>query len=454
MTVDTLIERWLRTLSTGANICIAFSGGVDSSVLLYALAKARSLKAAPRLSAIHVHHGLSANASAWAEHCESVCVQLNVPLTVVRVSVVDSKRLGIEAAARSARYAALRAHAVSHDATIALAHHARDQAETVLLQLLRGAGPAGLAAMPEVAPPFARPLLTIEKSAIDAYAHDEAVRHIFDESNADSRFARNRLRHSVWPALAENFPAAERTLSRAATLQQESDELARVLAEIDLASCADAGHLVASKWRALSSVRRRNALRVWLERQKILTPSSERLRDWERQLLTENATQNLVLTHSSFTGSIRCYRDRIQYVDAVPFDANALSVGVRWSGESSVSFGAARVEFLIAHDRNDAALQHTNTQRLRPIAPGEGWVIRSRREKDKIRLSPNSGGVIVKNLFQQASIPPWLRGEWPIITCNGQIAAIPGVAVDYAFAANDEDEGYDLSVHFPARRND
>lgn len=454
MSLDAAIERWLRTLPTGANICVAFSGGVDSSVLLYALAKARRLKAAPRLSAIHVHHGLSAHASAWADHCESICAQLNVPLCVVRVRVTDSKRLGIEAAARSARYAALRAHAISHDATIALAHHARDQAETVLLQLLRGAGPAGLAAMPKAAVPFARPLLTVEKSAIDAYVHDEDLPHIVDESNADARFARNRLRHSVWPALAANFPAAERTLSRAAALQQESDELARVLAGIDLASCEDAGHLVASKWRALSSARRRNALRFWLERQEILTPSSERLCDWERQLLTQNATQNIVLTHSSFNGNIRCYRGRIQYVGAVSYDASALAVGVSWRGESRVNFGAARIEFSIVQDRNDAALPATNTQRLRPIAPGESWVIRPRREKDKIRVSPNSGSVAVKNLFQQAGIPPWLRGEWPIITCNGQIAAIPGVAVDYAFAANDVDGGYQLSVDFPARRDD
>jgi tRNA(Ile)-lysidine synthase len=175
------------------------------------------------------------------------------------------------------------------------------------------------------------------------------------------------------------------------------------------------------------------------------------LLEWERQLLTQSETQNLVLTHSSFEGSVRRYRDRIQYVAAVSLDATSLAVGVRWSGEPSLKFAAGYVDFsqLNEHDRDVST--ETSSPRLRPIALGENWVIRARREKDKIRLSPNSGGVSVKNMFQQANIPPWLRAEWPILTCNGRVAAIPGVAVDYEFAASDANAGYTLSFHFLPR---
>jgi tRNA(Ile)-lysidine synthase len=165
-------------------------------------------------------------------------------------------------------------------------------------------------------------------------------------------------------------------------------------------------------------------------------------------LLTQNATQNLVLTHSSFKGSIRSYRDRIQYVPATSLDASALTVGVSWRGESSVNFAAGRVNFSRSNTPDRTAAAQPSTRQLRPIQLGESWLIRARREKDKIRLSPNSGGVSVKNMFQQANIPPWLRSEWPILTCNGRVAAIPGVAVDYEFAASDADAGYTLSFHF------
>lgn len=432
-------------------VAVAYSGGVDSSVLLRALLAARESHPALRLSAIHVHHGLSANADAWATHCESVCRAWQVPLSVVRVTIADTKTLGIEAAARNARYASLLTHASTQNASIALAHHARDQAETVLLQLLRGSGPAGLAAMPEAARPFARPLLKVEKVAIDAYATEHGVAHIVDESNVDPRFARNRLRKFVWPVLETHFATAERTLARAATWQHESDELSHALADIDLASCTENDHLLASTWRSLSSARRRNALRVWLEKQGITTPSSERLLEWERQLLTQNATQNLVLTHSSFDGSIRCYRDRIQYVAAVSFDAASLAVGVRWSGEPRLKFAAGHVDFSQVNEHDRDVSTETNTQRLRPIRLGESWVIRARREKDKIHLSPKSGGISVKNLFQHANVPPWLRAEWPILTCNGRVAAIPGVAIDYEFAATEANVGYALAFRVAPR---
>jgi tRNA(Ile)-lysidine synthase len=433
-------DHWLKTLAEGTHICVAYSGGVDSSVLLHALGRAREKHANLQLSAIHIHHGLSPNADAWAAHCETTCKALNVPLSVVRVDVQDKKKLGTEAAARAARYDALRTHARTHLATIALAHHARDQAETVLLQLLRGSGPAGLAAMPENTAPFARPLLHVAKAVVDAYAATHSIAHIVDESNADTRYTRNRLRNHVWPVLVENFESAERTLSRAATWQQESDELATALAEIDLANATDGDALIAYRWRTLSSARRRNALRHWLQQRGIELPSSERLLEWERQLISENATQNLKLTHASFEGSIRRYRDRIEFVPQEDVTLDRYNLSVAWRGESEIPFGKRTVRF---HEITQKTASNTNL--LRPIQSGEAWNLRLRQDKDKIYLSPAKIGRSMKNLFQDFDVPPWLRSEWPMLTCDGKIAAVPGLAIAHEFRAKHDEQGYLLS---------
>jgi tRNA(Ile)-lysidine synthase len=430
------LSRWIAALEPNSRLCVAYSGGVDSSVLLHALVRARASDAAfaeLHLSAIHIHHGLSANADAWAAHCDAIAKSYGIECSVVRVKVDGTKETGIEAAARYARYAALLEHAARNRSTILLAHHARDQAETVLLQLLRGAGPAGLAAMPESSSPFARPLLHVEKAEIDAYAQQFSVAHIVDESNADNRFARNRLRNAVWPTLAGAFASAERTLARAAQWQQESDELANELAQLDALRCTDGETIIVNAWRELSSARRRNVLRRWLAKRGIATPSSERLVEWEKQLLTRNETQNVLLTHASFTGSIRLYRDRIYYVAPTSAEQGALSVGVHWNGEALISFGEGAVHFRTVVDRE------TEDSRIyvRPIASGESWVIRSRRDGDTIVLSPNSGGVSLKNVFQNADVAPWARAQWPILTCNGVVAALPGLVVAGEFRPDD-----------------
>jgi tRNA(Ile)-lysidine synthase len=430
------LSHWLRTFAPHARVCVAFSGGVDSSVLLHALLRARAEAASHaelQISAVHIHHGVSPNADAWAAHCERIAGDSNVPCSVVRVRVEHASKIGIEAAARAARYEALREHATQTNTIIALAHHARDQAETVLLQLLRGAGPAGLSAMPEAAAPFARPLLRIEKSRIDEYASRVNLDHIVDESNADNRFARNRLRNTVWPQLTAAFPSAERTLSRAATWQQESDELATALAQIDLSSCEKNATIIASAWRQLTSARRRNAMRLWLAKNGVTTPSSERLTEWEKQLLTDNETQNVLLTHASFAGSIRLFRDRIHYVAPTATRHEDIALGVRWLGESSVSFGEGAIHF---HETTQEKIDNS-THVIRPISLRESWVIRSRRDGDSIVLSLKSGSVSLKNVFQNADIPPWLRAEWPVLTCNGVIAALPGLAVAGAFRPHD-----------------
>ena len=409
--VDEAALRWSH--AGVATVCVALSGGVDSVVLLHALARLSATQPSWKLSAHHVHHGLSPNADDWAAHCGSICDALNVPLDCTRVTVDRNAGIGIEAAAREARYRALDALAAD---VIVLAHHARDQAETVLLQLVRGAGPNGLAAMPRLSQRYARPLLDVPRSAVQAYALAHQLKWIEDESNLDTRFSRNRLRLNVWPPLVAAFPSAEVTLARAATLQAEAAVLLRDLAMIDLQAISESGVPRVSQLMALSVERQANALRQWAATQSVPVPSFETLREWLRQLKSTNATQAILLGFAEDGPKVRVYRDQL-LIEWPTGDWRQ----IQWMGESCVALGelAGHLTF------SDAAVDAPSS--LRRPAPGESWLIRRRLPGDRVELSEASGHVSLKNVMQNAGVPPWLRDVWPLLICNNQIAAIAGV---------------------------
>ena len=405
----------------GTRVSVALSGGSDSIVLLHALAALRSEHWT--LSAHHVHHGLSANADEWAAHCQSVCASLLVPLTMERVTVDQHAGTGIEAAARDARFASLD-QVDAH--VIVLAHHALDQAETLLLQLLRGSGPTGMAAMPAVAGRYTRPLLGVPKYALLSYAQQHRLQWIEDESNGDNRFSRNRLRNAVWPALVDAFPAAETTLFRAAQLQAEASLLLDDLAAVDASTCIADNALCLEKFNALSSPRRANLLRFWLLKNGIGPLAADTLREWLKQLATEAAIQAIELRGGKHDGAIRVFRGRAYVSEDVRH-----WLPCRWSGEARLTLqsgerSAGQIEFSPA-ESSDAP------RAFRTPQPGEIWQVRSRLEGDGVALSARSGHVALKNIFQQANIPPWLRTTWPLLTCNDEIVAVAGIATAKAF---------------------
>lgn len=252
---------------------IAFSGGLDSSVLLHLLADWARHEQLPPLSAIHVHHGLQPAADAWPEHCAQVCARLDVPLDIVRVQVVPGASL--EQAARRARYAAF-AERLGAGEVLLGAQHRDDQAETLLFRLLRGAGVRGLAAMPLSRPlgqgSLVRPLLDCSRAELQAYAQSHGLSWVEDPSNADERFSRNFLRRQVMPLLAERWPQVTASLARSAGHLGEAQQLLEELAEMDLLAarsvCAfpwlPLPSLDLSAVTALSDARQRNLLRHWL----------------------------------------------------------------------------------------------------------------------------------------------------------------------------------------------
>ena len=269
-------------LAPAERLSVGLSGGCDSVVLLHILSR---LGFAGRLSAIHVHHGLSANANAWAEFCADYCASLGITLNTRIVTVDRNNGLGLEAAARQARY---RAFAESEAECLLLAQHRGDQAETVLLNLLRGAGVHGAAAMPlersHGAQRLLRPLLGTSRREIEAYAFANGLVWVEDESNGDTALTRNFLRHQVLTAVVQRFPAAETALAQAAANFGEAAGLLDELAELDwrLASDGEAARLTVL--RTFSLPRLKNLLRYRLRQLGWQVPVASRLDEFARQL--------------------------------------------------------------------------------------------------------------------------------------------------------------------------
>jgi len=275
-----------RHVMPGQRVVVALSGGVDSVVLLHVLADLRTDnrwgKHAYRLSALHVNHGLSPNADHWAVFCEALCASLNVPCECRCVDVDLESHDGLEGAARRARHAAF-AQTVNAD-WILLAHHRDDQAETLLFNLLRGSGLGGAGAMRERNGRLLRPLLKTTRSMIESYARKRHLEWVEDESNDDTRHARNFLRGCVIPEISRRFPAAGKNLAAAAARFAEAEELLDDLARIDLGNAASFPVPVATVAR-LEDRNARNALRYMLKKNGVRIPSESRLREALRQML-------------------------------------------------------------------------------------------------------------------------------------------------------------------------
>lgn len=260
------------------SLVVGLSGGVDSVVLLHAVRQIRS-----SVSALHVHHGLSANADAWEAHCRQVCSAWNIPLSVRRVTVERDSPAGLECAAREVRHRTLTESTADW---VVLAHHQSDQAETLLFNLLRGAGVRGAAAMCERRGRVLRPLLDVERTTITRYAGENDLHWVDDESNADQRHSRNFLRHKIVPDLKKRFPAAEPNFAAAARRFGEAQELLDDLACLDLAAHGTDFPVPVAALSVLSAARARNVLRYLLARRGVQAPGESRLNEAIKQFLT------------------------------------------------------------------------------------------------------------------------------------------------------------------------
>ena len=414
------------TGARGARIVVALSGGVDSVVLLHCLTRlAPALDL--HLSALHVHHGLSRNADAWAQFCEQLCSQLGVSCSVVRVQVDRRHRLGLEAAAREARYAHFRAQQAD---AIALAHHRDDQAETLLLQLLRGAGVRGLSAMPPARALDAsgllrvlRPMLDVTRSQILAYAREAELAWVEDESNADPTMDRNFLRLQLMPLLLQRFPGAVETLCRTAQNAADASALLDELGALDARSGVTQTGLEVEALSELSEPRARNLLRWFLEREGVPLPGRERLAEAFHQIV--HARHDARVEVRLGPAALRRHRGRV-YIEAIKHDTPS-DWSCAWHGETRIALpdGLGTMQF------EQAVGAGLSMQRLRD----RPTVIRPRTGGERMRLVQGRPSRTLKNLLQETGMPHWRRDSLPLMFCADDLVWVPGVGIDCRYAA-------------------
>ena len=416
-------------------VAVGLSGGLDSVVLLNLLNHLRQ-DFDLALSAIHVNHGISQHAAEWERFCGTVCAGLGIPLQVERVQVLNQGE-GVEAAARRLRYQAF----ASVDADfVALAHHLDDQAETLLLQLLRGAGAKGMAAMPELRsalpnpghpdpqrPAILRPLLEVSRKEIADYASARELKWVEDDSNADSDLDRNYLRAQVMPMLAARFPGYRETFSRAARNMADQAQLAEDLAAIDMQS--PEARVPVETLRRLSAPRALNLLRRMFTLQGLPMPPRERLEEALRQCRDAAADAQVHVGFESH--GLRCHRGMVVLVaesQAFPGDWQT-----GWDGLHEVQL--------------PGGLGHLRGRR----ASGEGIacrhfethaaIVRGRSGGERIQPAPNRPVRELKKIFQELTVPPWERSRMPLVFFGERLAWVPGIGVAEEFRAGPGEQG-------------
>jgi tRNA(Ile)-lysidine synthase len=383
---------------------------------------------------LHVHHGLSPNADAWYEFCRAACDERRVPFAMRRVQVQRSPRTSLEAAARAARYAALAELADEQrvDALL-LAHHADDQAETLLLQLLRGAGAPGLAAMPPARivgrRVWLRPFLALPRARLEAYAAARALRFIDDESNADARHRRNALRERVVPTLRSIAPGYPVTLARAARHQAEAAALLDDLARLDAQHALDCATLDRAALRALQPPRARNLLRWFLASHGLRAPSAARLDEMLHQLCAASADARVALRHAGAEVGVHHGRIRVHRPPPAPFCQG-------WKGEPRVELAHGTLA-LTRRLGGGIASRHldASTVTIRAGSAGERLQLAGRVRRP------------VADLLREAGVPHWDRLALPRVYCNEALAGVACLGIDTAFVAAPDEAGFALEWH-------
>jgi tRNA(Ile)-lysidine synthase len=418
-------------------VVVGLSGGVDSVVLLDVLSRIAKRRQFD-LAALHVNHQISPNAGRWAAFCRAACRARGIPLRVVRVEVKGGDSL--EAAARAARYDALLSQKTDY---IVLGHNQDDQAETLLLQLLRGAGVKGLAAMPLVrrdegggmraegkaikngSPSILRPLLNISRSEIGVYASRRRLEWIEDESNADIYFLRNFLRHEIMPLLAERFPAYRATLTRSASHFAEAAQLLEDLADSDGAGFCREGALLITGLRRLSRARARNLLRQFLAHRGVIMPNAQRLEEALRQSLTARDDTAICIDLGDF--ELRRFAGALHVVTKIPGPDAAFFRP--WRGERELSLPELGGVLSMSKGRG-AGISLARLQ-ARPVS------VRVRGGGERLQPDCRRPRRSLKNLLQEAAIAPWQRERVPLLFCGEKLVWVPGVGIACDYQATE-----------------
>jgi tRNA(Ile)-lysidine synthase len=391
----------------GRRLLVGYSGGMDSTVLLHQLVASNPA----RVRAIHVHHGLHANADAWAAHCKRMCDSLGIELLIERVCVVDSG-LGREGAARAARHAAF-ARVLREGEVLALAHHRDDQAETFLLRALRGSGVDGLAAMRSWRA-YAngwlwRPLLETSRNALREYASEHALSWIEDPSNDDASLDRNFLRTQVMPLLRTRWPNADVAFARSATLSAEATDLLDADDEIALASARDGEDTLAGDTlQALSAARRARVLRRWIIQRGLPPLPANGIARIEGDMLGGRADGE---ARFEWAGAcIQYWRGRL-HAQSVPLALPA-DWTCEWDGTDILQLPTGATLELSGVERFDTHMR-----------------VHGRQGGERILLPRRTHHQTLRHVLQDRGIPPWRRSGMPLLTDIGGVLQAAGDSV-------------------------
>jgi len=413
------LQPWLTRMNQAEQVWVAFSGGLDSTVLLHLVATLRLL----RVTALHVNHQLSPSADFWEQQSAGVAKAMGCEFESVRVNVKG--RGGLERSAREARYQVFKQKVRPGDVLL-MAHHANDQAETVLYRLMRGAGLRGLSGIPRRRPlgedttaEIIRPLLEIPREALKSYAVKNNLRWVDDESNADSRFDRNYIRHDVVPALSSRWPHGLTQIARSARLLAESELLLNQYINVDFASLEERSERVGYSLciRALSChpwLKQRHLLRYWFNQHQVLAPSEAQL-DEIRSLLSAAADANPIVSwgdefcadqiHSPQGGQIYRYRNRLYLLPKLP----AVVFQPRtWQPRECCELSG----FTLSASRTDIGL------------PNDNYLIGYRQGGERCRPAGRAHSQTLKKLLQASALEPWLRDRVPLIYRDQTLVAV------------------------------
>ncbi len=425
---EQILERVARLIAPGAEICVGFSGGIDSTVLLDVLTE-HAMPAGQKVTALHVNHGISPNAYKWVKFCERFCANHGVSLTVEEVRVDPRSPLGLEAAARMARYAV---YSGMSEPYIALAHHMDDQAETVLLQLLRGTGMKGIAAMPELrelkgtGKQIFRPMLEISRADLAAYAQERELKWMDDESNASSGQDRNFLRNEIAPLLDPRFPGWRDAFARFARHAGAAGELLDHLATLDgVPQRPGEGLPLAAE---LPPERRANALRAFLSRNAVAMPSEARLAEMERQLFDARDDARVRIDHAGV--SIVRHRGEVRIERGLEADG---PWRIDWNLEADVELGGNRGSVHFAKVVGEGIAAGSTA--------GGGWYFAPRSGGETIRLGADRPTKTLKNLLQEREISVWERDRLPLLFHGANLVWVPGIGIAAEYACETGQEG-------------
>jgi tRNA(Ile)-lysidine synthase len=401
-------------------LAVALSGGADSASLLVAISGLRSALRGLPLRAVHVDHGLQPAALRFSQACAALCAELNVPLAVISVTVPTASGASVEAAARDARYAALQAELRPGECLLT-AHHARDQAETLLLQALRGTGLKGLSAMP-MCRPFGRgwhlrPVLEVAQDELLEFGARSSAPSIPDPMNEDLRFDRNYLRRRVWPPIEARWPGSAAALSRTARHAAEAQHLLDRVAAVQMSRLRDGEALSVPGLRALKQDERINVLRFWLGDSGVEPPSTARLTEALRQILDAQDDHLPAIVWGGW--ALRRYRQRVFITDAQPPRLEGMR---SWRVESGsrIDLGPnlGTLCWVLQSGGLDAArLPHS-------------LLVRRRDGGESLRPAARAKTQTVQHLCQSYGVLPWMRDALPLVFADDDLIAVADLWLD------------------------